>query len=164
MNLLKKIDTKFEEIFCSVILALMLVILTYQVVLRFIFNNSNAWSEELARYMFIWFIFVGASYAAQKLAHIKIDALINLYPERVRKYVWLMGVLVWIGFNVIVIITSGRYAVVLHRADQVSLGLGIKMSYVYAAIPVGYLLMTFRLLQNLYKTIFSAKTNDGGEK
>jgi TRAP-type C4-dicarboxylate transport system permease small subunit len=65
------IKDNFEEIICGLLLGIMLLILTYQVVLRFIFNSSNAWSEELARYLFIWFIFIGASYAAQKTAHIK---------------------------------------------------------------------------------------------
>jgi len=151
MKFIKKLGSNFEEILCNSLLAVMLIILTYQVILRFVFKNSNAWSEELARYLFIWFIYAGASYAAQKIAHIKIDSLMNLYPKRARKFIRYTGIIIWIMFNVVVIITGTNYVITLHQADQVSLGLGIRMSYIYAAIPVGYALMTFRLVQNLIK-------------
>ena len=48
LNLLDKI----EEILCNVCLLGMLMVLSLQVILRYIFRNSNAWSDEVGRYLF----------------------------------------------------------------------------------------------------------------
>ena len=59
--------------------------------MRFVFHHTNSWSEELARYLFIWLVYLSASYAIYKNAHIKIDAVKNLYPKKIRKYIPILG-------------------------------------------------------------------------
>jgi TRAP-type C4-dicarboxylate transport system permease small subunit len=151
VNWLKKLNEDFEKNACSCLLLVMLVILSYQVVLRYCFHNSNSWSEELARYLFIWFIFIGASYATQQWAHIRLEASLNLYPEKARKYVKYIGAILWIAYNVVIIIVSTKFTITIYRSGQISLGMNLLLAYIYAAIPIGYALMTFRLLQRLVK-------------
>jgi|SRR6056297_640542 len=151
------IKDNFEEIICGLLLGIMLLILTYQVVLRFVFNSSNAWSEELARYLFIWFIFIGASYAAQKSAHIKIDALLNIYPEKFHKIVSILGLVVWIVFNIFIVYIGMKYMMSLFKSGKISLGLQLQLGYIYLAIPTGYMLMTIRLVGRLIDRIKNYK-------
>lgn len=147
MNIIRKIEENLEKTICNVCMITMLAVLTLQVILRYVFKASNAWSDEVARYLFIWFIFVGASYAAKKMAHIRIESLNNVYPVKIRKYVQKLGVIVWILFNIAIVYISGKYTIKLFKGNQISLGLGIKMAYAYAAIPVGYFLLTIRVIQ-----------------
>lgn len=44
---------KIEKLFLAVTVAIMIIVITYQVILRYVFSASNAWSEELARYL-LW--------------------------------------------------------------------------------------------------------------
>lgn len=68
----KKINRVEEWLSVAVLIAI-LILLSYQVIMRFVFHNTNSWSEELARYLFIWLVYLSASYAIYKNAHIKIE-------------------------------------------------------------------------------------------
>ena len=45
--------------------------------MRYFFGNAIKWSEELARYIFLWQIWLGASYGVKKSKHIRIDIIFN---------------------------------------------------------------------------------------
>ena len=49
---------KIEKLFLAVTVAIMIIVIIYQVILRYVFSASNAWSEELARYLFIYDVMV----------------------------------------------------------------------------------------------------------
>ena len=44
--------------------------------MRYVVGASLSWSEELARYVFIWLVYIGISYAVQMKAHVKVEAAI----------------------------------------------------------------------------------------
>jgi TRAP-type C4-dicarboxylate transport system permease small subunit len=148
---MKKIANKVEEYICAGLLVLMLIFLTIQVISRFVFNRSNSWSEEAARYLFVWLVFVSASFAFQKNAHIKVDTLMNLFPRAARKYIKKAGLVVLIAFTALITYLGWQYTSEFYRIGQVSLGLQIKMAYVYLAIPVGFFLMTVRNIVILFR-------------
>ena len=81
LDFLDKILTFFEEwtLFVSVIVAL--VALFVNVVLRYGFNYSLAWSEELVREVIIYTTFIGCSAAVKNRSMIKIDASVQLLPK-----------------------------------------------------------------------------------
>ena len=58
---------------CSLIFTVILVF--FQVILRYVFSSSLSWSEELARYIFIWQIWLGTSVAQRDNSHVRIEAL-----------------------------------------------------------------------------------------
>ena len=76
-----KILTFFEEwtLFITVIVAL--VALFFNVVLRYGFNYSLTWSEELVREVIIYTTFIGCSAALKRNSMIKIDASVQLFPR-----------------------------------------------------------------------------------
>ena len=64
--MLKKIDEHLEDILLVTLLSLMSLIIFVQVIMRYLMRNSLSWSEELARYLFIWSIYLAVSYAAKE--------------------------------------------------------------------------------------------------
>ena len=148
----KKINRVEEWLSVAVLIAI-LILLSYQVIMRFVFHNTNSWSEELARYLFIWLVYLSASYAIYKNAHIKIDAVKNLYPKKIRKYIPILGNLIFLVYAVVITVYSSGYCMDIYASHQVSMGLGVMMAYMYASIPVGHALMSLRLIQLTYKMI-----------
>lgn len=149
----EKFWNHIEEIAGILILAVVLIILSYQVILRFIFSNSNSWSEELSRYLFVWFVYITASFAIYKGAHIRIDALINVYPRKLRPYIMFIGDLIFLLYAAVVAYFGGKYTLKLFQTGQVSMGMRVLMGYMYAAIPVSHSFWVIRLLQRMYKKI-----------
>ena len=154
MNLAKRIFDKFEEVIGVSILFYMLVILSYQVLLRFLFNNANSWSEESARYLYVWFTYITASLAILKGTHIRIDALLGLYPKKMVKHVVLFGYLVFLIYCFTVIYYSSIYTRQIYQAKQVSMGLGTPMYLVWLSLPVCHSLMSIRIVQRMYHIFF----------
>ena len=81
LNFLDKILTFFEDwtLFITVLIAL--VALFVNVVLRYGFNYTLAWSEELVREVIIYTTFIGCCSAVKKRSMIKIDASVQLMPK-----------------------------------------------------------------------------------
>lgn len=146
MKVIINIANNIEKYICIVILTVMLGILTWQVLMRAI-GNSNSWSEEVARYLFIWLVYVGGSMAAQRNAHIVIEILPKIWPKAIRRYIVIMGTIIWIVFSVFIIYYSGKYAIMLWIAKRISLGLLISMAIPHASVTVGYVFMVIRIIQ-----------------
>jgi TRAP-type C4-dicarboxylate transport system permease small subunit len=66
-------------------LALMVVMVFGNVVLRYGFNSGITVSEELSRWLFVWMTFIGAVVAVRQHAHLGTDALVSRLPPAGRK-------------------------------------------------------------------------------
>lgn len=144
---------RIEEIIGMSLLAFILIILSYQIVLRFIFDASNSWSEELARYLFVWFVYMTASFAVFQWAHIRIEALIKIWPKFLRKYIAIVGASVFLVYSGIIFYYSAKYTMDLFMTSQVSMGMRIPMWTMYAAIPVSHGFWVIRLVQRFIRVI-----------
>ena len=69
-------------------------------------QNSLTWSEEMARYMFVWLVYFSVSYTARREKHIRIDAAINLYPKKARPYIEILSELIVLGFAIFIAVTG----------------------------------------------------------
>lgn len=168
----KKLVDNFEFYISFVLLWVALVILFIQVVLRYVFHYSTAWAEELARYAQLWLIFISASFATKTHAHVRIDALVSVWPKKWRPYIYDIGDFIWMICNLIVVYFGFHYTVKVYQMGSIATGLKISLAWIYAAIPVGYLLMTLRLIQIKVCTIrdrirggkANEETNTGGDE
>lgn len=121
-----------------------------QVFMRKFINSSISWSEELARYCFIWLVFIGISYATKHSKHI----IVNILPiKRLEKVFSFISLGTFFIFTIIVIIYGWKITNMLVTSGQITPALRIPMSYVYLAAPIGMALTTIRLMQNLYEKI-----------
>ena len=149
MKFLKLIDEYLEMGICVTLISVIAVVLGLQVFMRYVMQNSLSWSEELARYLFIWLIYIGISYGAKIMRHIKIDASLYLFPKKWRAYVVIIGDFLFLVFCLIVI----TYSVLLVNRQlmlsQTSPAIGMPMWIVYAAPGVGFFLTAIRQIQTI---------------
>lgn len=147
--MLKKIDEHLEDILLVFLLSLMSIIIFIQVIMRYLMRNSLSWSEELARYLFIWSIYLAVSYAAKERKHIKIDAALYLFPRKMRPYIRMVGDVIVLFFSGFIILTSLILFKKIGMLGQMSAALSIPMKYVYLAPFVGFLLTFYRTIQSI---------------
>lgn len=134
-----------EEFIAVGMLALLGVLLSAQVFLRFGFGLGYAWMEELIRMLFIWVIFLGAVVAMRSNAHIRVEAGLLLIPAKVRPAAAWLGDLILFAFCL---------AVAWHGIELVASTLqmnfrltssGISMFWPYLIIPLSFGLQALRL-------------------
>lgn len=143
-----------EEYFCEALLALFVVLLFAQILLRQFFQYSIPWGEEVATYMFVWFAYLGAVVAAKMSAHNRVAFHFRFFPPIVKKVSEAFADLLWVGFNLYFVWLS--YDFVFNRMNLFwkSQTTGIPMKYFYMILPVAFLLMSIRILWNNYLTLF----------
>ncbi|WP_296972116.1 TRAP transporter small permease [Tepidanaerobacter sp. EBM-38] len=148
-NALSWLDENLEMSICVVLMSVMTVLIFVQVIMRYVFSNSLSWSEELARYVFIWLIYLGISYGAKIRKHIKIDAAMKLFPASIRPYVTIVGDICFFLFAVYITITGYKYVGMQATFNKVSPALHIPYKYVFAAPMVGFCLVCYRQYQTI---------------
>jgi TRAP-type C4-dicarboxylate transport system permease small subunit len=149
----KKTDQTTErlnlwDIVLSVLLGSLVVIMFIQVFFRYVLNNSLSWSEELAKYLFVWMTFLGAALCLRDKVHIGVDYFVSLLPEPLQQAVQRFNLVLIIVFSSVVAVTG--FIWVVHDRGTVTPALGWPLNTVfYGALPVGSVLMAFYGIRRL---------------
>lgn len=146
-----KKNVSIEGLFCVVLLCLMTIFMFSEVVARYVFGNSIYWAEELVRYLFIWFIFVSASYCVKMRSHVSIDMFVSLFPKKMQRRLMALGHVIWIVLTIFVVYWSAKYTFDLMRSMEETTALKLPLFLVYLALPVGFAGMGIRLVIALFK-------------
>jgi TRAP-type C4-dicarboxylate transport system permease small subunit len=137
-----------------ILMAAMVLTVTWQVLTRFILRQPSDFTEELARFLLIWIGLLGASYALRNRAHLGIDLLASRLAGLRRQVLDTLVYGTIILFAVLVMIVGGVRLVQLAFAlNQISAALGIRMGYVYLVIPLSGLLIIYYSIVSILQAI-----------
>ncbi|WHH57141.1 TRAP transporter small permease [Petroclostridium sp. X23] len=124
------------------------VVLALQVVMRYVFNNSLVWSEEISRFVFTWIILLGAALALKEGTHIRIDFLTEKLSPNIQRFLNYFNNVLLLGFVVLMIPMGIKLVHVTKNTSSAALGL--PMDYVfYGALPVFAVIATYFAVCNL---------------
>ncbi len=137
---------KYLETILCVLLVAIVGVSFIQVLFRYLFHLSLAWSEELARYLFLWLAGLTSAYAFKIKSHFALRFLINKLGPRGQR---ILGSLV-MGITSIFLLLFTWKAVeyTVYVANQTSPSMQISMAIPYSAAAVGGILMLYYLLKN----------------
>lgn len=136
-----------EDYVCRLLLTLFVTLLFVQVVLRTVFGWGLPWIEELSRFAFVWFAFLGAAHAAKLNAHNRVEVHLKLLPKRVYQAIIMAADLLWIAFNLAIVWKSWEVIQGLLEFPYISPALEWSMAYIYMIFPIAFVLLSFRTLQ-----------------
>ncbi|WP_306261251.1 TRAP transporter small permease [Pararhizobium sp. IMCC21322] len=153
MNKFWYVIDHIESYICRTLLVIFVCLLFLQVIVRTLFSFSFSWVEELSIYMFVWFVFFGASYAAKMGAHNRVTFQFKFLPNGTIKYIEAFADIFWLFFNVYFVYLSIDFIFNKMNRFQSSQTLGFHLSWVYIVLPIAFTLMTIRILQVNYRKI-----------
>lgn len=158
MRLLRALYDKGAEAVLAVLMAVMVVAIFLQVVMRYVFNQPLAWSEELARFAMIWVTFAGAFVAFKRKRHISVDSLVSLLKPGARRVLRFVVDLMVLLFAVVMLWYG--YEAMTVTFGQEAPGLGIPMWTVYVSVPLGGLLVLIYALVRVLQLGKEASSHD----
>lgn len=150
MSIFIKISDFINEVIkkiCFLLLVAMTVIIVIQVFYRYVIGSSLSWSEEIARYIFIWIIMLGASTGVKESFHVAVTAFIGWLPENIRSIISTINV-VMLGLVGLIMVFYG-YNLSELVAVQLSPAIRLSMFWVYLSVPVSGLLIIVHVLSKL---------------
>jgi TRAP-type C4-dicarboxylate transport system permease small subunit len=136
---------KFLELLSMAMLLAMVVIICYQVVLRFVFNRSPSWSEEVAIVLMIWFGILSIPIGVKHHLHIGIEYIYKQFPLKTQYVLSRFIYLLIVGFGVIMIV----YGIQLTEFMTMSTLPATKLSSAveYVVIPISGVLLIYNSLE-----------------
>ncbi|MGM8366744.1 TRAP transporter small permease [Virgibacillus sp. W0181] len=158
MNFKIILDKRIEEFIIVITMAVMVLLMFVQSSSRYLLGNSLSWGSELAQYLHVWQIWVGASLAVRMQSHIRVDVFIKLFPPKVQRFLNLIALLCWFVFAAFLAFEGSKYVADVLISGQTSPSLHVPMWIPYLAIPIGGALMVLRLIQQMYLLF----TNENG--
>jgi TRAP-type C4-dicarboxylate transport system permease small subunit len=135
------------------ILAVMTAAVFLQVVLRFLGWVGIDGLEEVPRFLFVWLVMIGSAAAMQRGEHTVLDYFINHLDQRIRALVLILTNAAGIALFLYLIKLS--LVLVPNAQLQTSAGLGLPLGYVYAAVPVGAVLVILPMIRNILAALRS---------
>lgn len=145
---IKKVLDRSLELLVMVVVAVLVVDVLWQVFTRFILKNPSTWTEELAVFMLIWVSLLGAAVALNRGAHLGIDYFVGKLSPMKRLYTEVFVFLCISIFSLTVMMLGGIDLVTSTlELQQLSPALGIKVGYVYLAVPIsGFFLVLYSVI------------------
>ena len=156
LNFFLRVLTRFDDFLAKaeagvviILVAAMAFIVFLQVLCRYVLIQPLHWSEELARYLFIWLSILGAALGLQKRGHFGLDFFYRMLPDKERGFLQLLIHLFMGGVSLVILIQGVKLvqATVLQKSPAME----ISMGWAYACLPVGAGLMAIHLLVMIIK-------------
>ena len=135
---------RFEETIGIVLSIFVFGAIALQVITRFVFHAPLFWTEEAARYLFVWMVAMGAAECVRSRSHISMDVFVLMLPDRLR--IILRTLLNMVVVAALLMLVWYGYFGMLRANRVVSVTLGVSEAFLYGALPVGAALMAFRMV------------------
>jgi TRAP-type C4-dicarboxylate transport system permease small subunit len=140
---------------CVALFAAILITMVLQVAFRYVLATPLTWTEELARYLYIWACWLGAPVAMRRGNHIVIAFVQERLPRRLARVVGLVTQAAALVFLVQLLIQGTILAVKSHSVDAITVP--IPWSVIYVAAPISALLMILLTVEAMRTSLVPAK-------
>ena len=156
---LKWLDENFEKPFLFTGMLSIILIITFQTFYRYVgthftvSSDGSVWTEELARFIFIWISYLAIPLAIKKRNNIRVDIIHDRLSPRFQGISWVVVDLCFMALVSIVFWMGLDNLKMLQLYPQLAPGTGMPYMIPYIILPVGFGLMGLRLLQDLTKQV-----------
>jgi TRAP-type C4-dicarboxylate transport system permease small subunit len=152
-QILREIDKNGERWLLLPLYAMIVITVFMEVFRRTVLSYSSIWSEEVARYAFIYVAWIGASSAIRERAHIRIDVIMPLLSTRLKGVLYFVGDIITLALAVIALYYSLEPVKTSLHFGSVTHGLRISQAWFLAAVPLGFSMMIIRLIQSMIRDL-----------
>ena len=140
--------------------ALFTIMITLEVISRYVFNFSISFVNAAARLLLVWFFLLGAGVALRHGSHVGFELLLAALSLRKRRIVVLAGQFLGLVFF-IEMVWGGLHALG-PGWRQIEPGLGISLGWAFLAIPVGFALLIYHMVLLIVVELRHAPAGDRG--
>ena len=130
-----------------ILMAALVLDVVWQVLTRYVLPKPSNFTEETARFLLIWMVFLGGASATRRGAHLSLDLITEKLPTTFAR--WAINGSIFLFSAAVFVIGGGRLVQVVLQLGQRSPALDIPMGYVYLVVPISGLCICWFALCNL---------------
>jgi len=159
-DLARKLDLAADGLLAGMGAALVALVLV-AVFFRYVVNRSLSWSDELVRYLFVWFTLLGGVVALREREHIRVEYFVEKIPARFRRWIDAAVLAAVCAFHVALAVLGGMWVWATRGSYTSALQWPLNVVF-YAALPATAALGVWYSLRRLLRGAFTE--NDVAEE
>lgn len=134
--------------FCIILFALLVALVVFQVVARYIGGGGTAWTEAMGRTVFIWQGIIGAAYVIGENDDVAIDFLVRKFPAAIVRLLEVIAHSV-VAFFAVWVMVMGGWAFASNKFDQTVELLPFTVGQLYLVLPISGVIITIYCLLHI---------------
>ena len=150
-----RVDQQLERWLITLFYGYFCLIIVVEVVRRYVFGSSSNWGEMTARYAFVYLVYIAAAEVAKSNDHIRIDVVPRLLGPRGRLLLYAYFDLIYLILAGLVIYYSLEVMQLSVATDTLMTGFDLNMAFAQAALPIGWALLAYRVIQRFLRSVRS---------
>lgn len=151
-KIVSALDNALQKVLI-VLMALLLLDVTWQVLTRFLLENPSSFTEELARFLLIWIGLLGSAHAYRHKMHLGVDIVVKSLSPKISGVLAKIVQLITIAFAASVLVYGGTKLLMLAvYLEQKSPAMQINMGIVYLALPLSGVLLVLYAIEHMLTT------------
>jgi TRAP-type C4-dicarboxylate transport system permease small subunit len=152
-KILEMLDKNGERWALLLFYVMLVATMFIEVLRREIMSYSSIWGEEIVRYSFIYLAWIGCAAAVKERGHIRIDVIMQYVGRKAKALLYIFGDLVMFVVAVIALYWSFETVLVSAKFGSVTPGLRVSQVWFLMAVPIGFSLVIFRLVQSFLRDL-----------
>lgn len=163
LDFIDALISRFEGVMLAVGVIAMTVNTIAAVISRFVFNSAITFTDELNMIFIVVVTYAGLSYAARNGRHIRMSAIYDAMPAKMRKALMIVMASVTSAFMFFLSFYSYYYIFEVYTSGRILPALGLPVFYIYLWVPVGFVVTglqyAFTVVKNLTQSDIYLSTN-----
>ena len=117
--------------------------------MRYVLRRGITVAEEISRFSFVWAVYFGFVLSAEQGKHIRVTMQLQWLPHNVQRIMLTISDVLWLFFNLVLVVVSTDFVLQMIDYPYRSQTMGINIAPVYAIVPIGFLWMSVRVIQQM---------------
>ena len=149
MKILERFFDVIEQGFGVLFLLIMFASVLIQIFCRYVLRTPLTWTEEAARYSFIWTVLLGAAFAVRKKEHVVMEVMVKRFPVNLQRYIsFVLNVIIFISL-IYLLPVSWRFFYFMKNVSAPTLD--ISWGFLFFSAPLSIALMTVHTFIRFFK-------------
>ncbi len=157
------LERYFEPVCIVMLITLMTAIICLQIILR-LFDASLSEAEEIARFLFVWAMYLSISYAIRDDRHIRITFLVDKLPNSGRELAYNCADLVFLAYSVAVVFFGYRVIIRSLELGQIAPATEMPVAMLYGSVFIGCILNVIRIVARLRQRVLGTETQSAQQQ
>jgi TRAP-type transport system small permease protein len=153
-----RITDAISRTIVGVAILVMVLAIFGQVFYRNVLDSYLTWAEEVARFSFVWLVFMGSTSAFLSRSHLSIDFIPEILSRKGR--IILDTVVCLVVFLFMIVLVTYGWRLTMRTMTQTAPATGIIMGYIYIAMPISAVLMGAYSIVDLVRNIIALATGN----
>jgi len=143
------------DLAAKIIMINMLIVVSLQILMRYVFNTPLQWSEELARFSYGWFCLFGVSLVTYERAHLRVTFLVDRFPRKIQYLLEIFALAIMLVFSILIAWSTLELPAVQGNIRAYSLG--VPFYVLHLSILPGFGISALHIAYHLYLELKSDK-------